>query len=232
VYAIILSGGSGSRMGLQLPKQFLPLGDKPVIRYATDLFLSITEIDKVVVVSNPSFIKETRELFTDPRIQFVMGGETRHDSFLQSLHGLEIKNEDIFFIHDAARPFVSRQEILNLLAETKESAITTLAQKVTDTIVFAENYKVKEIRNRDKKFLIKTPQAIRGKELKYLLSLDKKQEPTDLCSWALSGGLETILLEANPYNLKITHKEDLSIAEAFLPLFKKIDQQGIPEKLR
>lgn len=225
VFAILLSGGSGSRMGTEVPKQLLQLDGKEIITYSAKRFHDSKLIDKIIYVANPEHFRFTQKAiqpFLSNNDLVLQGGATRHESFLNAIHPLKIHDEDILLIHDAARPFFTETEIANVIAAVKRSGVATLAEKVAETIVMAEGKKVKKIRDREKKYLIKTPQGIRGNELKQLLAMQDIEEPTDICSWAIQGNIETELVECNQYNLKITHPEDMAKAKAFLPLFEEI----------
>jgi 2-C-methyl-D-erythritol 4-phosphate cytidylyltransferase len=228
IYAIILSGGIGSRMGSSLPKQFLKLKGLPILAHSVQRFVNWGLCKSLVIVSHPNYIEITEEIlspYLGVNDKIIEGGQTRHESFLNGIKALNLNN-DIIFIHDAARPFFTQKELFELVDTTLKWGSASLGVKPTETLVLAEEDKTQQILPREKIYLIKTPQCLHSSLLDILL-LEEKEEshPTDLCSWALSKKIFTRIVDSNPYNMKITQKEDLQIAEVLYPLFESWSKQ-------
>ena len=216
-------------MGRDIPKQFLSFNNRSILNRSVGLFAGLETIDKKILVAHPDFIERTAreaEPYLTKDDIVCPGGQTRHQSFLYGVKQLDFDEDDIILIHDAARPFLTDSEIQELIETTSQKGVATLADSVTDTIVYAEEKVVKKIRDREKKYLIKTPQGIRGRELAFLLEQNIQTEPTDLCSWAIQSGLETIIVLTNPYNIKITRPEDLKKAEMYENLLKDLTSKS------
>lgn len=206
-----------------MPKQFLELNGKPILLHSLETFLNWGKTKSIILVSNKDYIQETETLSAPhlrERDRIVEGGETRHGSTLAGLSALQISSNDIILIHDAARPFVSADELDGLAKETEEFGVATLATRNYETVLEEEEAGFRFL-DRDKIWFMKTPQAIRGDILKKLLEKPASIEPTDLCTWTQTHGIPSKLVESNPYNLKITESSDLPLAEAILPLFQK-----------
>lgn len=231
IYAIILSGGAGSRMGGDVPKQFLQLNGSPILTHSVQRFINWGLCKKIVIVSHPDFLLKTEEIlspFLGQEDRIVEGGSDRHASFLKGLEVLNFDKSDIVLVHDAARPFFTEKELYELVDTTLQWGSASLGSKPTETLVHAEGNKTKEIIDRDKTYLIKTPQCFHTSILEILFSENNGPErPTDLSSWTLPNNIFTRIVDSNPYNLKITQREDLKIAEAYFDLFESWSKSAI-----
>lgn len=143
--AVILAGGSGNRMGVELPKQFIKVAGKSVIEHTIDVFQSHKMIDEVSVVINPAYshIVEEYRLKNDwPKVKKVLnGGEERYHSSLSAIKAYEKEKDINLIFHDAVRPLVSRRIITdNIEALEKFDAVDT-AVPSPDTIIQVDNKK-------------------------------------------------------------------------------------------
>ncbi|MCL8267172.1 2-C-methyl-D-erythritol 4-phosphate cytidylyltransferase [Leptospira weilii] len=225
IYVLILAGGTGTRMGSEIPKQFLEFSNEPVLIHTLKKFQSWKKQKQIVLVSHSESISKTESIcgpFLENQDCIVEGGETRHGSMLRGLSALTIQSEDILLIHDAARPFVLLKELDLLCESIRENGISTLASRTSETVLEESNGKTSSFLDREHIWFMKTPQGIRGDILKELLTLPTDPIPTDLCSWALTAGKKSSIVESHPFNLKITRKEDLELAELYSSLFQKI----------
>lgn len=115
VFAVLLSGGIGTRTGYDIPKQFIKINNKPLLAYCIEKFVIFEEFKKIIVSSPEEYLDETKELIDDyfpneERIVVILGGETRQDTLMNSINYVNEINdcEDAIVInHDAARIFVS-----------------------------------------------------------------------------------------------------------------------------
>ncbi|EMO40916.1 IspD/TarI family cytidylyltransferase [Leptospira noguchii] len=225
IYVLILAGGTGSRMGSKIPKQFLELNGEPILLHSLKKFQTWGKQKQIVLVSHSESIHKIESIcapYLGNEDRIVEGGETRHASMLAGLSVLNFKDDDIILVHDAARPFVLGEELDSLCEKVRSDGIATLASCTSETVLEELNGKTVSFLDREHVWFMKTPQGIRGDVLKELLKFSVDLIPTDLCSWALTFGKNSSIVESNPLNLKITRKEDLVLAEIFFSFFQKI----------
>ena len=231
VYAAILAGGSGSRMGNpDKPKQFWEMGDRPVIAHTVEKFCLVDEFEKVIVLSPESWINQTRDIlkrfmpqFID-RIAIVAGGAERNDTIMNAIAYIEetqsLADDDIIVTHDAVRPFVSYRIIEdNIEAARKYGACDTVIP-ATDTIVQSVDGEViTTIPNRAEYYQGQTPQSFNAKRLKALfteLAEEEKSVLTDACKILVLKGEKVALVRGDVSNIKLTYTNDMRIARALL----------------
>lgn len=215
-YAIIVAGGSGSRMKSDLPKQFIEIGGLPILMQTLKRFKEAdAEIELILLLpeSQFEFWKELCEFHavfmkTIPH-QLVAGGKSR---FQSGKNGLDvIKNEGLVAIHDGVRPFVSA-EIINesfRIAEEKGTAVVSVASK--DSVrVNGQAIDRATVR------LIQTPQTFQISIIKKAFETQELATFTDDASVAEHAGFEINLIEGSYENIKITTPEDLLWAEVLL----------------
>lgn len=221
--AIILAGGTGSRVGGNIPKQFLPLADgRSVLEHSVDAFEQSHYIHEIVVVMHSDWLKETEELIRKNAWRkvkhLISGGIERWES---SWNGIALylkedkKDPDTFYwFHDAARPFVS-QDIISRVAEALKSHLAvTVAVPVTDTLYQIKGHEVTDIRNRKEFMRAQTPQAFHYLAISpaYMRAIEKgKIKATDDVGILMqyNPDVEVYFVEGEEANKKITYKEDL-----------------------
>ena len=231
VYAAILAGGSGTRMGNpDKPKQFWEMGDRPVIVHTVEKFCLISEFDKVIVLSPESWVNQTRDILDRyvpqfaGRLAVVAGGAERNDTIMNAIAHIEqsygLAEDDIIVTHDAVRPFVSYRIIEdNIKAAHKYGACDTVIP-ATDTIVQSVDGEViTAIPNRAEYYQGQTPQsfnALRLKELFKELAEEEKSILTDACKILVLKGEPVALVRGDVSNMKITYTNDMRIARAMM----------------
>lgn len=215
-YAIIVAGGSGSRMKSNLPKQFMEIGGLPILMHTLKKFKEANaDIELILVLpeSQFAFWNELCEIHAEfmkiiPH-QLVAGGKSR---FQSGKNGLDvIENEGLVAIHDGVRPFVSA-EIINesfRIAEEKGTAVVSVASKDSVRI----NGKAID---RATIRLIQTPQTFQTYLLKKAFETEELATFTDDASVAEHAGFTINLIEGSYENIKITTPEDLLWAEVLL----------------
>ena len=162
-YAVLVAGGSGTRMGGAVPKQFLLLSGKPVLLHSIEKFLSAFYDIEIILVINPSFIEQAKELLKNlagsAKITITPGGETRFQSVKNGLS--QIKEDAVVFVHDAVRCLVSISLIHCCYEQalTKGSAIPAVS--ITDSIRMVDGNTTKII-DRSVLKAIQTPQTFRS----------------------------------------------------------------------
>jgi 2-C-methyl-D-erythritol 4-phosphate cytidylyltransferase/2-C-methyl-D-erythritol 2,4-cyclodiphosphate synthase len=205
IAAILVAAGTGSRFGGDLPKQFLPLAGKPVIRHAAEALLAHAEL--LQPVGDAALIAEA--LAGLPHLPVVPGGAERQDSVRAGLEALAAHNPDIVLVHDAARPKIPpgiTESVLAALA-THEGAIP--AVPVSDTLKRGENDFITETVPRAGLFRAQTPQGFRFATLLRLhRAAAGSPAATDDAALLEAAGLTVVLTPGAEQNIKLTLPED------------------------
>lgn len=229
IFGAILAGGKGSRMGIDKPKQFLTLGDKPIIVHTIEKFLLCDRIEQLYVGVHPDWVDYAQDLInkyieTESEIVLVPGGGDRNSTIFNIVEEIEKRygesEEHIIVTHDSVRPFVTVRIINdNIDAALKYDACDTVVEAV-DTIVVSEDGNViAQIPNRKQMFQGQTPQSFKMSLLKKLyndLSEDEKSILTDACKICVVRDVPVKLVKGEVSNLKITTMSDLKIAKAMI----------------
>lgn len=230
IYAEILAGGKGTRMGnTEMPKQFLMLGNKPIIIHTIEQFLINPKIDKVIVCCPEAWISYMNDLLEkylkdDGRIFVAKGGSTRNETiingcyFIRDNFGLDKK--DIIITHDAVRPFINQRIINDNIDAMKKNDAADTVIPATDTIVESKDGKViSNIPIRSEYYQGQTPQTFKLESLIDIyetLTDSEKEVLTDACKMFVIKGKKVTLVAGELYNIKITASYDLKIANAIL----------------
>jgi 2-C-methyl-D-erythritol 4-phosphate cytidylyltransferase len=218
LYVVIVAGGSGKRMGAEIPKQFLELAGRPVLMHTIERFKSFNEAIEIITVLPENQLRHWLELqekysFSVPQT-LVKGGSAR---FYSVRNGLQFVNAPgLVAIHDGVRPFVSLDTIKRCFetAEKLGNAIPSIS--ITESLRIISDKGSNPI-NRLLVRQIQTPQVFRAELLKKAYQQDYKPEYTDDATVLESTGEKINLVEGNRENIKITNPEDLLISNALLP---------------
>jgi 2-C-methyl-D-erythritol 4-phosphate cytidylyltransferase len=230
IFAAILAGGIGSRMGgTDTPKQFLTLGDKPVIIHTIEKFVINSKFDRILVLSPQNFINHTNNLINEyfgenSNIVVLEGGDTRNDTIINSLsyikENFDIDDDSIIVTHDSVRPFVTHRIIEDNINAAKEFGACDTVVPATDTIVESvDGETIKDIPIRDNFYQGQTPQSFKINKLYELINdLSDKQTNilTDACKIFVLKGEDVHLVEGEITNIKITYPYDLKLANTIL----------------
>lgn len=230
IYAAILAGGVGSRMGGgELPKQFMEIGKKPILIRTIEAFLGRAEIDHIVVAVTKGWLDHAEELLENhfgenERLSVTVGGSDRLGSLVNACAALsarfEVGSEDILLTHDAARPFVAAETIAENIALMASYDCVTTAVPAIDTILCSENgADVTDIPERKTMFAVQTPQTFRLTELASAIASLTEEEKAILTDGAkiyLLKGKTVGIAKGTSENIKITEPKDLAFAEALL----------------
>lgn len=215
--AVIVAGGTGTRMNNTTPKQFLLLKGKPVLYYTLNSFLQAYEDLQVILVLPEEHVAAGQEIidafFDYSRIQITIGGRTRFHSVQ---NGLQLVNEEaIVFVHDAVRCLASVDLIRRCYDAAIEtgSAIPVVDCKDSVRIITEEG---NEALDRTTVKLVQTPQTFHSKILLPAYQIDYKDKFTDEASVVEAFGLKVQLVEGEENNIKITRPADLVLAEGLL----------------
>jgi 2-C-methyl-D-erythritol 4-phosphate cytidylyltransferase len=218
-YAIIVAGGSGTRMGGNTPKQFLLLNDKPVLYYTLKVFLECYPDIEIILVLPKEYTDLGREIidayFDYSRIQIASGGDTRFDSVKK---GLALVDKDsIIFVHDAVRCMVTTDLIHRCYENAVRIGSAVPAIRSKDSVrLLNEEENDNEVIDRSKIVFVQTPQTFHSKILLPAFQIDYKERFTDEATVVEAFGLKISLVEGEENNIKITRPIDLLIAENLL----------------
>lgn len=224
--AVVLAGGSGRRMGTDVPKQFLELGGRKVLEYSVSAFQQNSLIDEIAIVCASDYKKTVEEmkgrLGWTKVARILQGGNERYESSLSAINSYSEEGVECnLLFHDAARPLVS-QEIISAAAKALESCqALTVAVPATDTIVRVQDGIIAEMPQRRFMYCEQTPQGFRLSVIReaYARALkDPDFVSTDDCGTVLHymPEVEVHIVEGERKNQKITYKEDISALERYL----------------
>ncbi len=215
-YAVIVAGGSGSRMNSSLPKQFLQLKGKNILQRSVETFLNaFDDIHVVVVLSREYLLYESIQyLKNNKRIQFTEGGETRFHSVK---NGLQLVPENsVVFVHDAVRCLVTTDLISRCYEQALEKGSAIPAIPVKDSIRILDEHQHSHPLDRNKIRVVQTPQTFKSEYLIAAYQQAYQESFTDEATVLEKFGLLVHLVEGEETNIKITVPNDLLIAEKIL----------------
>lgn len=219
VTALILSGGTGTRLGGTIPKQYLLVNDKPIIGHCMDIFQADNKISNIVIVADNSWWDMLKKYIHDNKISkfagFANAGQSRQHSILNGLRcirNLGGKPEDLVVIHDAARPCVTSEIIDQCISLLKDFDCSMPVISVKDTVYMSEDGKhITSLLNRDHLFAGQAPE---GCHLGSYLAINEALTDEELeqirgtCAIAYEKGLQVGLFTGSEKNYKITTKDD------------------------
>ena len=219
-YAIIVAGGSGSRMSSDIPKQFLKINGLPILMHTINAFHLNKYQPQIILVLAKADEKIWNDLISEHQYivphQVVFGGEQRFHSVKNGFENIKGENA-IIAIHDAVRPLVSQTTIINCFekAITKGNAIAAIPSK--DSIRKLTNGKTEAL-DRKEIYLVQTPQTFQYHQLKKAYKQDYQDSFTDDASVVEKAGFQIHLEKGDEFNFKITFKKDLLVAETLLKI--------------
>ena len=216
--ALIVAGGSGTRMGSDIPKQFLLLKGEPILMHTLRVFRNVHSVTEIILVLPELQIDYWIELCTKQIFNVshtvVKGGETRFESVSNGL--AMVDNPDaLIAIHDGVRPLVSVDVIENCFkaAERLGNAIPVI--KPVESVRLSDETGTYPA-NREKVYLVQTPQVFKASIIKKCYQTPWQPSFTDDASVAEFSGEKIHLVEGNRENIKITTPQDILIAEVLL----------------
>ncbi len=216
--AIIVAGGSGTRFGSAIPKQFVLLRDKPILMHTIERFASFDSEMQIIVVLPSAQIDYWKQLCTEHKFAvnhtIANGGKTRFESVS---NGLRLANEgSTVAVHDGVRPLVSHDTLQRTfaLAEEKGSAIPVMPSK--ESVRMVDKNGASHAVDRQTIRLVQTPQVFQYQVIKKAYELPFSELFTDDASVVEAAGMPIYLTAGNSENIKITTPDDLLFAEAVL----------------
>jgi 2-C-methyl-D-erythritol 4-phosphate cytidylyltransferase len=220
--AVIAASGLGTRMGSDIPKQFMELLGKPILARAIAPFERCRLIDEIILVVPEEYLAFTSQSIVDKYgyrkiLKIITGGETRQESVLAGLTACP-RSTGMVAIHDGVRPFVNHILIERLIEAATETRGVIPAVKVKETVKQVDDNMMSKTLPRDNIYLAQTPQVfyypsifeIHGK------AADSEFEASDDAMLAEQYGLEVMVVDGSYDNIKITTPEDIILAREIL----------------
>ena len=215
--AIILGAGNGTRMKSEKSKLLLEIGSKTVIERSVEAFLSVSDIDEIIVVARERDVEIYSELLTDERISFVIGGETRQQSVKNAVETVD--DAHLIIIHDGARPLIKCEDIEKTIRAAEEFSAAAVGVYVKDTIKIVDKQGfVESTPDRSTLFAVQTPQIFDFDLYKSAMQMADEQglDFTDDCQLVELCGGKVKMVEGSYSNIKITTPDDIALAENLL----------------
>lgn len=225
-YVILLAGGVGRRMGMDVPKQFIEVNEKPILVYTAEKFQNNPNIEKIVVVCVKEWIEHLKHLVKKYSLNkvawIVEGGKTGHDSIRNGVFFLEdkIKPDDYIIVHDAVRPIIPKRAVDEVIgvAHKKGNASSSIA--CHPPIVYTDDFEsgIKDV-DREHVMLTASPQAFKySLALKYYKRAEKDNyhNSTFTSSLLIHYNERVYFAKGTTCNIKITTKADLALFSALL----------------
>lgn len=222
VAAVIVAGGMGRRFGNAIPKAFVPLRGKELFLYSLELFDAMNCFESIVVVVPQDACRATKEICAQRSlstpIHIVAGGAERWQSVQQGVH--KAGNVDQVLIHDAARPFVTKEIVLDLLNRSENIPGIITATPVVDTVRYFKEEHCGETIDRSQLIAVGTPQVFDRTVLLECFSAGEQMDqlPTDEAMLLQKCGYPVTFVWGNRLNFKLTTPEDMNLAEAIILL--------------
>ncbi|CDR61654.1 D-ribitol-5-phosphate cytidylyltransferase [Staphylococcus schweitzeri] len=230
IYAGILAGGIGSRMGnVPLPKQFLDIDNKPILIHTIEKFVLVNDFKKIIIATPVQWISHTQDILkkysiTDERVKVVAGGTDRNETIMNIIEHIRnnhsVNDDDVIVTHDAVRPFLTQRIIKeNIQVAVEHGAVDTVIEAI-DTIVMSKDREyIHSIPVRNEMYQGQTPQSFNIKLLQEsyeALSYAQKEILSDACKIIVESGHAVKLVRGELYNIKVTTPYDLKVANAII----------------
>jgi len=220
---VVPAAGSGSRFGGEVPKQFVPLAGRPLVVHTLARLASFDEVDEVVIAVAPDQMETMQALLRENQLgtcRVTVGGASRAESVLKGLDALsgDAGDDRVVAVHDAVRPFVTRELFVRLLAALAGADGSFPGLPPTDTLHVVDAGFVSESPSRERLSGAQTPQCFRLQVVRRALEEAARTgaPPTDEVSAVVRAGGRVAIVEGDPGNFKITRPEDLARAERVL----------------
>ncbi len=218
VYAIIPSGGKGTRLNSEIPKQYLKFYGKELIAYTLDTFQKCDLIDEIIVPADNNYFElldDIRKKFDFTKVKnFVRGGSERQYSVFNAFKSINGDENDIVVIHDAVRPLITKAVLETAIKTAIDFGSCVVAIKAKDTLIkgdeFIENYI-----DRSNMYYVQTPQVFRYKIYKDAMIKAEKEKflATDESMLVHRAGYKIRIVDGSSFNFKITNQDDLKLFE-------------------
>ena len=214
---ILLAGGSGKRLSLEIDKQMIKINEITVLEKSIINFQKYLPNNNIQIVTNKKNLRKTNEIAKTYNIyKPIIGGEDRQSSVYNALNCLKETSPKYVLIHDSARPIISSEVLINLIKfkGTNFNCVVPVLP-INDAIRIINNNKIEKVLDKKNKVLVQTPQFC---DYKVLLNAHKKAINSfeDESALLLSQSIEINTIKGNPKTLKLTYIEDLNLLEPHL----------------
>lgn len=223
--AVILASGTGFRMGLDIPKQFLKISGKPIVEHTLQTFNNNRSIDEIIIMITPNFVDQIKPIAEKfPKVVTILeGGSTRNETSKMALEYIGEECNVIF--HDAVRPFVSDRIINDCVDALNKFNAVDVAIESADTIIkIDEEDLITDIPDRSRLRRGQTPQAFKWSTIKKAYSIaadDDNFKATDDCGVVLKyiPNEKIFVVKGDDSNMKVTYPLDATIADKLFQLY-------------
>lgn len=235
---LLMMGGSGTRFGSSIPKQFIKINDIPIFVYLLNAYDKIDEIDHIVIVSNNRYIDLVKDWVNILKINKVIsicsGGENRNASIMNGLEEVKkIDNNANVLIHDATHPYVDKGGVIKVIEAINDCGAATLVQGNYDTVYKIEDEIIEEVLDRKKIVSGASPEGFKF-DLIYNIyknsTKDELDKMTSAGAVAINNGIKMKTIETDLLNLKITFKRDLELYKKLINGYYFSEEEDINEK--
>ena len=210
---IITAGGTSSRYG-NMNKLLEKINNKTVLEETVSKFIDFDEIDEIIISANSSIIEILQQLFNNPKIKIIEGGNTRQKSVYNAL---QVVKNDYVLIHDGARPLIRKDTIAYVLEAVLDKDAVSVMTKTTDTIKEVDSTgRIIRTIDRSKLYNTQTPQAFKTSIIKEAHEKLKDGNFTDDCSMLEELNIPVYIVNGSYTNIKITIKSDLDFAKLYI----------------
>lgn len=219
---LLLAGGVGSRMGREIPKQFIEADGEPVIVHTLRVLEKHTQVDRIVAVCIDGWVEKLREYADKAGIKklfsVVPGGDTRYDSTRRGMEALNASDEDIIVVHDAARPMVTEESLSDVIRVCRENGNSMAVLDCVDTMYVRGDGETSQTLDRSGMVRGQTPEAVTGKRMREMyLAADKNVIKDDSVSaLQVKLGWSVHFAKGSERNIKITRPEDMKFFSMWL----------------
>lgn len=214
---VLLAGGMGTRMGSAIPKQYLTIQNKPLALYSFDVFASMPEVERIVVVCDSAYQALFKCDQRSSSLLFTRPGVRRQDSLW---NGIQLLQDDpLVCVHDAARPFIDVSLVRLAVKSAKQVGAAAIGVRVKATIkVCNSDQRIVSTPERSLLWEMQTPQVVRLSVLRegFAVAREKAVTVTDDVALAELAGKPAQVIEGSYLNIKVTTPEDLLVAQKFL----------------
>ena len=225
-YAIILASGVGSRLGGEIPKQFINVAGKMIVCHTIDAFLAAADIDEIIVVVSRPYI-DMMETFLagEKNVRIIEGGNSRKESCMRGVRAIQDEEARIL-IHNGVQPFITQKTISDCVKALENYNAVSVGSPCVYTILELDSNRVlKRIVDRSRSVNDLGPECFKISLIRKAFSrgLDDNNF-TNLTALILKYGLSDVyVVDGDPSNIKITYPEDLIIAEEMMRRHGKLD---------
>ena len=222
-FALVAAGGSGTRMGADVPKQFLKINGIEMIEWSVRKMALTDRFDSIIVCVPEEWTEHTKELFSDlSNIEVISGGNDRTETidkglaYIKEMHG--INKDTVVLTHDVARPCVTDEMIIKSIESiTDKTPCSTVAMKAVDSYALSSSGELVDgYQDRELLYHIQTPQTFSAEKYILLRKKAPDEEYTEATRIFKDGGYGVAIIPGSKKNLKVTGKEDIEIVSMFL----------------